>query len=106
MQELTVDTFVANDTHVGDEGDPKLLILTGPNYSGKSVYLKQIGVIVYMALCGSYIPADSAIIGIVDRIFTRVNSLESIAISLSTFMIDLNQVNSMLFHSTRFFILD
>ena len=53
-----------------------------------------------MALCGSFVPCDSATIGLVDRIFTRINSLETASISLSTFMIDLNQISSMMYHST------
>lgn len=72
---------------------PSLLIMTGPNYSGKSVYLKQVALIVYMAHVGSFIPAESAIIGLTDKILTRISTRESVSKVQSAFMIDLQQVS-------------
>ena len=67
-------------------------VLTGPNASGKSVYLKQVGLIVFLAHIGSFVPAEGAKIGLVDRVFSRIQTRESVTVALSTFMIDLNQV--------------
>ncbi|XP_062953512.1 mutS protein homolog 5 isoform X1 [Cynocephalus volans] len=91
LMELCARTFVPNSTECsGDKGRVK--IITGPNSSGKSIYLKQVGLITFMALVGSFVPAEEAEIGAVDAIFTRIHSCESISLGLSTFMIDLNQV--------------
>lgn len=115
LQELTVASYVANDAFIqGGSGpkassesdsvhsqaepvadiveEPSLLMMTGPNYSGKSVYLKQIALIVYMAHLGSFVPAESATIGITDKILTRIATRESISKAQSAFMIDLQQV--------------
>ncbi|XP_008573259.1 PREDICTED: mutS protein homolog 5 isoform X1 [Galeopterus variegatus] len=90
LMELCARTFVPNSTECsGDKGRVK--IITGPNSSGKSIYLKQVGLITFMALVGSFVPAEEAEIGAVDAIFTRIHSCESISLGLSTFMIDLNQ---------------
>lgn len=89
--ELCARTFVPNSTDCGgDQGRVK--VITGPNSSGKSIYLKQVGLITFMALVGSFVPAEEAEIGVIDAIFTRIHSCESISLGLSTFMIDLNQV--------------
>lgn len=69
------------------------MILTGPNACGKSVYLKQIGLIVYLAHMGSYVPADQAVIPIMDRIYSRIQTVESISLGLSSFMVDVNQMS-------------
>ncbi|KAH0505801.1 MutS protein-like protein 5 [Microtus ochrogaster] len=90
LMELCARTFVPNSTDCGgDQGRVK--VITGPNSSGKSIYLKQVGLITFMALVGSFVPAEEAEIGIIDAIFTRIHSCESISLGLSTFMIDLNQ---------------
>nr|XP_055120397.1 mutS protein homolog 5 isoform X5 [Symphalangus syndactylus] len=90
LMELCARTFVPNSTECGgDKGRVK--VITGPNSSGKSIYLKQVGLITFMALVGSFVPAEEAEIGAVDAIFTRIHSCESISLGLSTFMIDLNQ---------------
>ncbi len=68
------------------------MVLTGPNASGKSIYLKQIGLIVYMAQIGSFVPAKHARIGVVDGIFSRITTIESVEMEASSFMIDLRQV--------------
>ena len=67
-------------------------VVTGPNFSGKSVYLKQVGILVFLAMCGSFLPCDDAIIGVVDRIFTRIESVETCTVPQSTFTIDVNNV--------------
>uniref|UniRef100_A0A8D0QJF0 MutS protein homolog 5 n=1 Tax=Sus scrofa TaxID=9823 RepID=A0A8D0QJF0_PIG len=91
LMELCARTFVPNSAEcMGDTGRVK--VITGPNSSGKSIYLKQVGLITFMALVGSFVPAEEAEIGAVDAIFTRIHSCESISLGLSTFMIDLNQV--------------
>ncbi|KFX88111.1 hypothetical protein V490_07834 [Pseudogymnoascus sp. VKM F-3557] len=108
LQELTVPSYVANDAFLqggsaeADDGamspsdnqqkGPSLLLMTGPNFSGKSVYLKQIALIVYMAHIGSFVPADSATIGLTDKILTRIATRESISRAQSAFMIDLQQI--------------
>lgn len=103
LQELTVPSFVPNDTMIiggpGDRGDhdddatgPSMLIMTGPNYSGKSVLLKQIAVIVYLAHIGSFVPCEKATIGLTDKILTRIATRESVSRAQSAFMIDLQQV--------------
>ncbi|XP_071405160.1 mutS protein homolog 5-like isoform X1 [Pithys albifrons albifrons] len=90
LMELCAKTFVANPVNSGDT-TRRIKIITGPNSSGKSVYLKQVGLIVFMALIGSYVPAVEAEIGLIDGIYTRIHSRESVSVGLSTFMIDLNQ---------------
>uniref|UniRef100_A0A8C7B7I1 MutS homolog 5 n=1 Tax=Neovison vison TaxID=452646 RepID=A0A8C7B7I1_NEOVI len=90
LMELCARTFVPNSAECGgDRGRVK--VITGPNSSGKSIYIKQVGLITFMALVGSFVPAEEAEIGAVDAIFTRIHSCESISLGLSTFMIDLNQ---------------
>ncbi|KAM8952755.1 mutS protein homolog 5 [Pelodytes ibericus] len=84
-------TFVPNSTFT-EETEKRIKILTGPNSCGKSVYLKQVGLIVFMSMIGSYVPASFAEIGPIDGIFTRIQTRESVSLGLSTFMIDLNQV--------------
>ncbi|XP_053143021.1 mutS protein homolog 5 [Hemicordylus capensis] len=91
LMELCAKTFVPNSVD-SSEMYGRIKILTGPNSSGKSVYLKQVGLITFMALIGSYVPAAEAEIGAVDGIYTRIHSRESVSLGLSTFMIDLNQV--------------
>ncbi|XP_024594343.1 mutS protein homolog 5 isoform X3 [Neophocaena asiaeorientalis asiaeorientalis] len=90
LMELCARTFVPNSAECGGYKG-RVKVITGPNSSGKSVYLKQVGLITFMALVGSFVPAEEAEIGAVDAIFTRIHSCESISLGLSTFMIDLNQ---------------
>lgn len=80
---------------------PSMLILTGPNYSGKSVYLKQVALIVYMAHVGSFVPADAAKIGLTDKILSRVTTRETVSYFQSAFMIDLQQISLALSLATR-----
>nr|XP_034584839.1 DNA mismatch repair protein MSH5 isoform X3 [Setaria viridis] len=98
LQEMTVDTFVPNDTKIRDAVFfclGRINIITGPNYSGKSIYIKQVALIVFLAHIGSFVPADSAIVGLTDRIFCAMGS-KSMTTEQSTFMIDLHQVGTML----------
>ena len=80
---------------------PNVLIMTGPNYSGKSIYLKQVALIVYMAQVGCFISADRAVIGITDKILTRVATRETVSKIQSAFMIDLQQISSALCLATH-----
>ncbi|RVW99534.1 DNA mismatch repair protein MSH5 [Vitis vinifera] len=93
LQEMTVDTFIPNDTKILDDG--RINIITGPNYSGKSVYIKQVALIVFLSHIGSFVPADAATVGLTDRIFCAMGSKPMTA-EQSTFMIDLHQVGMML----------
>ncbi|CAM6030930.1 unnamed protein product [Sphagnum balticum] len=98
LQECTVNTFVPNDAHMTQKG--RVCVVSGPNYSGKSIYLKQVALIVFLAHIGSFVPAEKAIVGLTDRIFTRIASKETMAVSQSSFMIDLHQIAIMLRHAT------
>ncbi|XP_050984827.1 mutS protein homolog 5 [Labeo rohita] len=99
LLELCTPVFVSN-TYISSETEGKMKVITGPNSSGKSIYLKQVGLIVFMALIGSDVPAKEAEIGLVDGIYSRMDSRESISVGLSTFMLDMNQMNHSLNHST------
>jgi DNA mismatch repair protein MutS len=93
------DGFIPNDTYLCNK-DTQLIILTGPNMSGKSTYLKQVALIVLLAQIGSYVPADSATIGIVDRIFTRIGAQEDLAAGQSTFMVEMVEAANILNNAT------
>ncbi|MBE9222243.1 DNA mismatch repair protein MutS [Cyanobacterium stanieri LEGE 03274] len=92
--------FVPNSTSLGAEKIPDLIVLTGPNASGKSCYLRQVGLIQLMTQIGSFIPAESAKISICDRIFTRVGAVDDIATGQSTFMVEMNETANILNHAT------
>ena len=91
--------FIPNDTLLSNQ-DNQLIVLTGPNMAGKSTYLKQVALIVLLAQTGSYVPADEAVIGIVDRIFTRIGAQEDIAAGQSTFMVEMIEVANILNNAT------
>jgi DNA mismatch repair protein MutS len=91
--------FVPNDLCIGGV-DNKLMVITGPNMSGKSTYLRQNALLVLMAQMGSFIPAKSAEIGIVDRIFTRIGSSDNLAYGQSTFMVEMQEVSNIIKYST------
>jgi DNA mismatch repair protein MutS len=95
----TGELFVPNDARL-DCGENQLLIITGPNMAGKSTYLRQVALIVLMAQIGSYVPADSAKIGIVDRIFTRVGAHDELFSGQSTFMVEMNETANILNNAT------
>ena len=96
---LKDDLFVANDT-VLDNNKNRISIITGPNMAGKSTYMRQTALIVLMAQIGSFVPADKANIGIVDRIFTRVGASDDLASGQSTFMIEMTEVANILRNAT------
>ncbi len=96
---LQDELFVPNDTHL-DNRDAQIIILTGPNMAGKSVYIKQAALIVLLAQVGSFVPAEEAHIGLVDRIFTRVGAQDDIATGRSTFMVEMEETAFILNHAT------
>ncbi|MBI5304215.1 MAG: DNA mismatch repair protein MutS [Chloroflexi bacterium] len=99
--ELTLrdEPFVPNDTRLSN--DEAIHIITGPNMSGKSTFLRQVALITLMAQIGSFVPAESATIGLVDRIFTRIGAQDEIAAGQSTFMVEMVEAANILTHSTR-----
>ena len=92
---ITNDMFIDNDTYL-DNGNNRIAIITGPNMAGKSTYMRQAALIVLMAQIGSFVPATSAKIGIVDRIFTRVGASDDLASGQSTFMVEMNEAADIL----------
>ncbi len=97
---LRDELFVPNDTQLDSE-DGAVILLTGPNMAGKSVYIKQVALIVLMAQIGSFVPAEEARIGLVDRIFTRVGAQDDIATGRSTFMVEMEETANILNHATH-----
>ena len=97
---LPAGVFVANDLELDPEHD-QIVILTGPNMAGKSTYLRQAAVIVLLAQCGSFVPAESAVVGLADRIFTRVGAHDDITSGMSTFMVEMTETANILNHATR-----
>jgi DNA mismatch repair protein MutS len=91
--------FIPNDAYLSNK-DSQIIILTGPNMSGKSTYLRQVALIVLLAQVGSFVPADSASIGLVDRIFTRIGAQEDLAAGQSTFMVEMVETANILNNAT------
>ena len=101
VEKMRTDTFfVPNDTYM-DGRDNLAAIITGPNMAGKSTYMRQVALIVLMAQMGSFVPARSARIGVVDRIFTRIGASDDLAGGQSTFMVEMTEVAELLRHATR-----
>ncbi|WP_237036350.1 DNA mismatch repair protein MutS [Mediannikoviicoccus vaginalis] len=97
---IGLENFISNDTTIG-LGYNDIQILTGPNMSGKSTYLRQIAIIVIMAQIGSFVPADEANISIVDKIFTRIGASDNLYKGESTFMVEMNEVSNIIKNSTK-----
>jgi DNA mismatch repair protein MutS len=89
------EEYIANDVRL-DQGDQQIIIITGPNMAGKSALLRQTALIVLLAQMGSFVPAESAKIGLVDKIFTRVGASDNISLGESTFMVEMNEASSIL----------
>jgi len=98
-QNLVEEKFVPNDTAL--DGEMRLAIITGPNMAGKSTYIRQVALIVLMAQIGSFVPAEGAEIGLVDRIFTRVGANDDLARGQSTFMVEMNETANIVNNATE-----
>jgi len=98
--QMAYDQFIANDTQLNSSND-QIMIITGPNMAGKSTYLRQVSLITLMAQIGSFIPADSAHISIVDRIFSRVGAQDHLQKGMSTFMVEMNETANILNNATE-----
>ncbi len=94
------ETFIPNDTDLSNR-ENQILVITGPNMAGKSTYIRQVGLIVLLAQMGSFVPADSAEIGLVDRIFTRVGASDNLAGGESTFLVEMNEMANILNNATE-----
>ncbi|MDO4301333.1 MAG: DNA mismatch repair protein MutS [Clostridia bacterium] len=99
VEKLSKEAFIPNDTYL--DRDESLAIITGPNMAGKSTYMRQTALLVLMAQVGSFIPAESAEIGITDRIFTRVGASDDLATGQSTFMVEMVEVANILNNATK-----
>jgi DNA mismatch repair protein MutS len=97
-----VENFIANDVSLGtvDNGNRQMLIITGPNMGGKSTYMRQVALIALLAHCGSYVPADSACLGPLDQIFTRIGASDDLAGGRSTFMVEMTEAANILHNAT------
>ncbi len=98
-QSLSDQSFVPNDTDMDPE-ESRLILITGPNMAGKSTYIRQVALIVLMAQIGSYVPAEEAVIGLVDRIFCRVGASDDLARGQSTFMVEMSETALILNNAT------
>jgi DNA mismatch repair protein MutS len=99
IERLTEDRFVPNDTLL-DTRENQMMIITGPNMAGKSTYMRQVALIAIMAQMGGFVPAKEAVIGVVDRVFTRVGASDFIARGQSTFMVEMNETANILNNAT------
>jgi DNA mismatch repair protein MutS len=99
VEQASRDAFVPNDAELDGEA-AQIVLLTGPNMGGKSTYLRQVALIVLMAQAGSFVPADEAVIGVCDRIFTRVGASDDLARGESTFMVEMIETANILRHAT------
>ncbi len=97
---LRNEDFIPNDIVLNNSTD-RFLIITGPNMAGKSTYMRQVAIITYMAQLGSFVPADSAKLSIVDRIFTRIGASDDLAMGQSTFMVEMQELSNILENATK-----
>lgn len=97
LERLQQQPFIANDTQLTQAR--RMLLITGPNMGGKSTYMRQTALLVIMAYCGSFVPADSACIGSIDRIFTRIGASDDLASGRSTFMVEMTEAANILHHA-------
>lgn len=100
VEQVTQDAFIANPVELSEQR--KMLIITGPNMGGKSTYMRQTALITLLAHVGSYVPADSANIGLVDRIFTRIGASDDLASGRSTFMVEMTETANILHNATEY----
>ncbi len=100
IEKIIGEQFIPNDTYL-DMHQERLSIITGPNMAGKSTYMRQIALIVFMAQMGSFVPAEMATIGVVDRIFTRVGASDDLSAGQSTFMVEMTEVANILNNATK-----
>jgi len=100
VEVMTGDGFVPNDTYL-DDNENRVAIITGPNMAGKSTYMRQVALIVLMAQMGSFVPATSARIGVVDQIFTRIGASDDLGMGQSTFMVEMIEVANILRNATQ-----
>jgi DNA mismatch repair protein MutS len=96
--EQTVSTFIANFTQLG--GDRQIILITGPNMAGKSTYMRQVAMHVILAQMGCFVPAKRAVIGLVDKIFTRIGAADDLVGGQSTFMVEMSEIQHMLTNAT------
>uniref|UniRef100_A0A7C6EC26 DNA mismatch repair protein MutS n=1 Tax=candidate division WOR-3 bacterium TaxID=2052148 RepID=A0A7C6EC26_UNCW3 len=99
VEQLTTEPFIANDVYL-NQSDHQILLITGPNMAGKSTYLRQVALIVIMAQMGSFVPAQKAKIGVVDKIFTRIGASDDLARGVSTFLAEMNETANILNNAT------
>lgn len=95
---LQTEPFISNDLQLNPQ--QRLLVITGPNMGGKSIYMRQVALIVILAYMGSYVPATQAVIGPIDRIFTRIGAADDLASGRSTFMVEMSETATILHHAT------
>ncbi|WP_129627898.1 DNA mismatch repair protein MutS [Candidatus Oscillochloris fontis] len=100
VEQMLPEAFVPNDTLI-DSDEAQLLIITGPNMSGKSTVMRQVALIVLLAQIGAFVPAEAAEVGLVDRIFTRIGAQDDIATGQSTFMVEMTETAALLVQSSR-----
>jgi DNA mismatch repair protein MutS len=96
MEESGVGRFMPNSLHLDAVAGPSIALITGPNMGGKSTYLRQAALLVIMAQCGSFVPADSMRVGLVDRIYTRIGASDNVARGRSTFMVEMTETAAIL----------
>ncbi len=97
--EVQVEQFIANDTELHDQR--QMLLITGPNMGGKSTYMRQVALITLLAHCGSFVPADQAVLGEIDQIFTRIGASDDLASGRSTFMVEMTEAANILHNATE-----